>query len=112
MGAGETLERVADTLGGADREGTLGKATVPDDSPYTTGGIGLLGTLPSEKAMEECDGLLLVGTSFPYMSYLPKPGRRKRCRSTGTPHGWGSAIRSTSGSAATPGRRWKRSCRC
>ena len=59
----------------------LGKAVVPDDSPFTTGGIGLLGTLPSELAMEECDSLLLVGTSFPYMAYLPKPGQAKGCRS-------------------------------
>ena len=55
----------------------LGKEVVPDDSPYTTGGLGLLGTLPSEKAMEECDSLFLVGTSFPYMDYLPKPGQAK-----------------------------------
>ena len=55
----------------------LGKAVIPDDSPYTTGGLGLLGTLPSEKAMEECDSLLIVGSSFPYMSYLPKPGQAK-----------------------------------
>ncbi|MGZ3430561.1 MAG: thiamine pyrophosphate-dependent enzyme [Isosphaeraceae bacterium] len=77
MGAGETLERVADAMGAPIVKALLGKATVPDDSPYTTGGIGLLGTLPSEKAMEECDGLLLVGTNFPYMSYLPKPGQAK-----------------------------------
>ena len=49
----------------------------PTTRPYTTGGIGLLGTLPSEKAMEECDTLLIVGTSFPYMKYLPKPGQAK-----------------------------------
>src|SRR5262245_24278981 len=53
----------------------LGKAVIPDDSPYTTGGIGLLGTLPSELAMEECDRLMMVGTSFPYMEYYPKPGK-------------------------------------
>jgi pyruvate dehydrogenase (quinone)/pyruvate oxidase len=44
------------------------------DSPYTTGGIGLLGTAPSEDALEECDTLLMVGTSYPYVEYLPKPG--------------------------------------
>src|SRR3954466_10224539 len=75
LGAGETLEKVADTLGAPIVKALLGKAVVPDDSPYTTGGLGLLGTLPSEKAMEECDSLFLVGTSFPYMSYLPKPGQ-------------------------------------
>jgi pyruvate dehydrogenase (quinone)/pyruvate oxidase len=53
----------------------LGKDAVPDDSPYTTGGIGLLGTRPSQEALEECDALLMVGTSFPYTEYLPKPGQ-------------------------------------
>src|SRR5262245_66023684 len=43
-------------------------------SPYTTGGIGLLGTKPSQEALEECDTLLMVGTSFPYIEFLPKPG--------------------------------------
>jgi pyruvate dehydrogenase (quinone) len=52
-----------------------GKATVPDDSPYTTGGIGLLGTRPSEELMEEADTLLLVGTNFPYTKHLPPPGK-------------------------------------
>ena len=41
---------------------------------YTTGGIGLLGTRPSQEAMEDCDTLLMVGTSFPYIEFLPKPG--------------------------------------
>src|SRR6202011_6080509 len=55
----------------------LGKGAVPDDSPYTTGGIGLLGTAPSQTAMEECDTLLLVGTSFPYIEFYPKPGKAR-----------------------------------
>src|SRR6185436_11209677 len=55
----------------------LGKAAVPDDSPYTTGTIGLLGTRPSQEALEECDTLLMVGTSFPYVEFLPKPGQAK-----------------------------------
>ena len=55
----------------------LGKAAVPDDSPYTTGGIGLLGTRPSQEAMEGCDTLLMVGTSFPYIEFLPKPGQAR-----------------------------------
>jgi pyruvate dehydrogenase (quinone)/pyruvate oxidase len=50
---------------------------VPDDSPYTTGGIGLLGTRPSQEALEECDTLLMVGTSFPYIEFLPKPGQAR-----------------------------------
>jgi pyruvate dehydrogenase (quinone)/pyruvate oxidase len=55
----------------------LGKATVPDDSPYTTGQVGLLGTKPSQEALEDCDTLLMVGTSFPYIEFYPKPGRAK-----------------------------------
>jgi pyruvate dehydrogenase (quinone) len=72
LGAGEELERAADVLQAPIVKPLLGKAVVPDDSPYTTGGIGLLGTLPSELAMEECDTLLMVGTSFPYMEFYPK----------------------------------------
>ncbi len=52
-----------------------GKAVVPDDSPFTTGGIGLLGTKPSEELMTEADTLLLVGTNFPYTKHLPPPGK-------------------------------------
>ena len=77
LGAGDELEQIADTLGAPIVKALLGKAVVPDDSPFTTGGLGLLGTLPSEKAMEECDSLLMVGTSFPYMQYLPEPDRAK-----------------------------------
>ena len=55
----------------------LGKAVLPDRSPYTTGGLGLLGTAPSVDAMEECDTLILIGTSYPYMEFLPKPGQAK-----------------------------------
>ena len=55
----------------------MGKAAVPDDSPCTTGGIGLLGTEPSQDAIEDCDTLLMVGTSFPYIEFLPQPGSIK-----------------------------------
>jgi len=55
----------------------LGKAVVPDNSPYSLGGIGLLGTEPASDAMDEADTLLMVGTSFPYIEYLPKPGQAK-----------------------------------
>ena len=53
----------------------LGKAVIPDDHPYSLGGIGLLGTEPSSDAMSETDTLFMVGTSFPYIEYLPKPGQ-------------------------------------
>ncbi len=55
----------------------LGKAAIPDRSPYCTGGIGLLGTAPSQDALQECDTFIMAGTSFPYMEFLPKPGKAK-----------------------------------
>jgi len=55
----------------------LGKAVVPDRNPYTTGGIGLLGTSPSQDALRECDTLIVAGSSFPYMEFYPKPGKAK-----------------------------------
>ncbi len=55
----------------------LGKAVVPDDSPYTTGGVGLLGTSPSQDALADCDTLIIAGSSFPYLEFYPKPGKAK-----------------------------------
>lgn len=75
--AGTQLEKVAELLGAPIIKALLGKSCVPDDSPYTTGGLGLLGTLPSEEAMEECDTLLIVGASLPYIEFYPKPGKAK-----------------------------------
>ena len=75
--ATDELERTADKLGAPIVKALLGKAAVPDDSPFTTGGIGLLGTAPSQEALEQCDGLLLVGSSFPYIEFLPKPGQAR-----------------------------------
>jgi pyruvate dehydrogenase (quinone) len=75
--ATQELEEVAETLGAPVIKALLGKAAVPDDSPYTTGGIGLLGTEPSQDAIEQCDTLLMVGTSFPYIEFLPEPGTIK-----------------------------------
>jgi pyruvate dehydrogenase (quinone)/pyruvate oxidase len=72
--ASDELTQLAEVLGAPIIKPLLGKGCVPDDSPYTTGGIGLLGTAPSEEALEETDTLLMVGTSYPYMEYLPKPG--------------------------------------
>ena len=77
LGAGEEVIAVAEKLGAPIVKALLGKAVVPDDNPYTTGGIGLLGTTPSSDAMSEADTLLMIGTSFPYIEYLPKPGQAR-----------------------------------
>jgi pyruvate dehydrogenase (quinone)/pyruvate oxidase len=77
LGAGDVLEKIAEMLAAPIIKPLLGKACVPDDSPYTTGGIGLLGTKPSVDALEACDTMLMVGTSFPYMEFLPKPGQAR-----------------------------------
>jgi pyruvate dehydrogenase (quinone) len=68
---------VADTLGAGIAKALLGKAAVPDDIPYCTNSIGLLGTKPSWDMMMGCDTLLLVGTSFPYSEFLPEEGKAK-----------------------------------
>src|SRR5688572_2518924 len=77
LGATDALEAVAERLGAPVVKALLGKAAVPDDSPYTTGTIGLLGTRPSQEALETCDTLLMVGTSFPYLEFLPRPGQAR-----------------------------------
>jgi pyruvate dehydrogenase (quinone) len=68
---------VADRIGAPIVKTLPGKAVVPDDHPLTTGGLGLLGTRPSEELIEECDTLFMVGTSFPYTKHLPPPGQAK-----------------------------------
>lgn len=75
--ATEELIATAEMLGAPIIKALLGRASVPDDSPYTTGTIGLLGTRPSQEAMEECDTLLMAGTSFPYIEFLPEPGQAR-----------------------------------
>ncbi len=75
LGASAELEQLADILAAPIIKALLGKACVPDDSIYTTGGIGLLGTKPSQEAMETCDTLFMIGTSFPYIEFYPKPGK-------------------------------------
>src|SRR5881396_568081 len=75
--ASSELEQVAEILGAPIVKALLGKAAVPDDSPYTTGGIGLLGTKPSQEVMEDCETLLMIGTSFPYIEFLPRPDQAR-----------------------------------
>ncbi|HEX5495786.1 MAG TPA: thiamine pyrophosphate-binding protein [Mycobacteriales bacterium] len=69
------VEQVADILGAPVIKTLPGKAVLPDDSPYTTGGIGLLGTSPSEDLVGDIDTLFMVGTNFPYTKHLPAPGK-------------------------------------
>jgi pyruvate dehydrogenase (quinone)/pyruvate oxidase len=66
---------VVERLGSPIVKTLPGKAAVPDDHPLTTGGVGLLGTRPSEDAMEQADTLFMVGTNFPYTKHLPPPGK-------------------------------------
>lgn len=75
LGARQELISVAEMIGAPVVKALLGKAVIPDEHPLSVGGIGFLGTAPAETAMEKCDVLLMVGTSFPYLEYLPKPGQ-------------------------------------
>jgi pyruvate dehydrogenase (quinone) len=68
---------VADKLQAGAAKALLGKAALPDDLPWVTGSIGLLGTEPSWKLMNECDTLLMVGSGFPYAEFLPKEGQAR-----------------------------------
>lgn len=77
LGATDQVIAIAETLAAPIVKALLGKAVVPDDNPYTTGHVGLLGTRPSQEALEECDTLLMVGTSFPYIEFYPKPGQAR-----------------------------------
>ncbi|HVP81551.1 MAG TPA: thiamine pyrophosphate-dependent enzyme [Nitrososphaeraceae archaeon] len=73
--ASQEVISVAEKLNVPIIKSLLGKAVAPDDHPLSLGGIGMLGTDPSSDAMKEADTLLMIGTSFPYMEYLPKPGQ-------------------------------------
>ena len=77
LGAREEVIATAERLGAPILKPLLGKGVVPDEHPLTTGGTGLLGTEPSQDALEGCDTLLIVGSSFPYIEYYPKPGKAK-----------------------------------
>lgn len=77
LGAREEVLQIADLLAAPVVKALLGKAVIPDRHPMAIGGLGLLGTAPSQEALEECDTFLMVGSSFPYMEFLPKPGNAK-----------------------------------
>jgi pyruvate dehydrogenase (quinone) len=77
LSAGDEVIQVAEKLEAPVVKALLGKAVIPDDHPVCIGGLGLLGTEPATDAMNEADTLLMVGTSFPYIDYLPKPGQAR-----------------------------------
>lgn len=77
MKASSEVTQVADLLGAGVAKALLGKAALPDTLPFVTGSIGLLGTKPSWEMMQDCDTLLMVGTSFPYCEFLPKEGQAR-----------------------------------
>src|SRR6202012_4779453 len=77
LGATEEVLEVADILGAGISKALLGKAVVPDETPGGCGPIGLLGSKPSWDMMQECDTLLVVGSSFPYSEFLPKEGQAR-----------------------------------
>jgi pyruvate dehydrogenase (quinone) len=77
LGAGDEVLAIAEKLEAPVVKALLGKAVIPDDDQYSLGGLGLLGTEPSSDAMSEADTLLMVGTSFPYIEYLPRPGQAR-----------------------------------
>ena len=90
--ARQELLAVAETLGAMIIKTLPGKATVPDDSPYTTGGIGLLGTAPSEELMDDIDTLFMVGTNFPYTKFMPEPGKTRIVQIEADPARAGSRV--------------------
>jgi pyruvate dehydrogenase (quinone) len=75
LGARAEVEQLAETLGAPVAKAYLGKGVLPDDSAYTTGGMGVFGTSATEDVFKACDTLLMIGSSFPYVSYLPKPDK-------------------------------------
>jgi pyruvate dehydrogenase (quinone) len=75
--AGDEVIATADKLGAGVAKALLGKAVLPDDLPFVTGSIGLLGTKPSWDLMQDCDTLLMVGSSFPYSEFLPEEGQAR-----------------------------------
>ncbi|MBB4569306.1 thiamine pyrophosphate-requiring protein [Rhizobium leucaenae] len=75
--ATDEVIKVADRLGAGAAKALLGKAVLPDDLPWVTGSIGLLGTKPSWDLMRDCDTLLMIGSGFPYSEFLPEEGQAK-----------------------------------
>src|SRR6185437_4340939 len=106
----EEVEAVAEALGAGVAKALLGKAALPDDLPYVTGSIGLLGTKPSWDLMMGCDTLLMVGSSFPYSEFLPEEGNARGVQIDIDGKMLGSATRWRSTWSATAPRRCARCC--
>src|SRR5947209_4411125 len=77
LGCERLLADVSDVLAAPVAKALLGKAAFPDDHPNCVGGVGLLGTAPAQEALEGCDTLLIIGSTFPYIEYYPKPGKAR-----------------------------------
>src|ERR1700721_1599294 len=77
LSARDEVTQLAEVLGAPVDKSLLGKAVLPDDSPFTTGGIGDLGTAPSSWAMQSCDTVLILGSTMPWEEYYPKPGQAR-----------------------------------
>ena len=111
-GAGEEVERVAEKLAAPIVKAMLGKDAVPDDSPYCLGGYAMVGTRPAQNALSGCDAILIVGSSSPYIEFLPAPGQAAGVQIDDRPERIDSATRCRSDCAATPGWPWPSSSRC
>jgi pyruvate dehydrogenase (quinone) len=85
-GARQEVMAVADRLGAGVAKALLGKDALDDDLPYVTGSIGLLGTRPSYELMQDCDTLLVIGSSFPYSQFLPEFGQARAVQIDIDPH--------------------------
>ncbi len=77
LNATDEVIQTAEILGAGVAKALLGRAAVPDDLPFVTGQMGLLGSVPSDRMMRECDTLLMVGSGFPYSEFLPKEGQAR-----------------------------------
>ncbi|MFH9091954.1 thiamine pyrophosphate-requiring protein [Streptomyces albidoflavus] len=85
-GAADEVRELADHLGAGVAKALLGKDVLPDDLPWVTGAIGLLGTRPSWELMQNCDTLLVIGSSFPYSQFLPEFGQARAVQIDLDPH--------------------------
>jgi pyruvate dehydrogenase (quinone) len=76
-GAADEVKQLAEVTGAGVAKALLGKDVLPDDLPYVTGSIGLLGTRPSYELMRDCDTLAIIGSNFPYSQFLPEFGQAR-----------------------------------